>query len=40
MGHSVWTFDDLNPFYDPAIKQRALATLNLSANRSPSSTAT
>jgi UDP-glucuronate 4-epimerase len=27
MGHSVWTFDDLNPFYDPAIKQRALATL-------------
>ena len=27
MGHSVWTFDDLNPFYDPAIKQRALAML-------------
>ena len=27
MGHAVWTFDDLNPFYDPAIKQRALATL-------------
>lgn len=27
MGHSVWTFDDLNPFYNPAIKQRALAML-------------
>ena len=27
MGHAVWTFDDLNPFYDPAIKQRGLATL-------------
>ena len=27
MGHAVWTFDDLNPFYDPAIKQRALAML-------------
>jgi UDP-glucuronate 4-epimerase len=27
LGHAVWTFDDLNPFYDPAIKQRGLATL-------------
>lgn len=23
-GHAVWVFDDLNPFYDPAIKRRAL----------------
>jgi UDP-glucuronate 4-epimerase len=23
-GHAVWAFDDLNPFYDPAIKQRNL----------------
>ena len=23
-GHSVWTFDDLNPFYDPQFKQRNL----------------
>src|SRR5271156_4223392 len=23
-GHSVWAFDDLNPFYDPQIKQRNL----------------
>jgi UDP-glucuronate 4-epimerase len=22
LGHSVWTLDDLNPFYDPAIKQQ------------------
>ena len=21
-GHSVWAYDDLNPFYDPQIKQR------------------
>lgn len=27
MGHAVWAFDDLNPFYDPAIKQRALQSL-------------
>ena len=27
MGHSVWAFDDLNPFYDPAIKQRGLNAL-------------
>src|SRR5882672_9872978 len=27
LGHAVWTFDDLNPFYDPAIKQRGLQTL-------------
>ncbi len=26
-GHAVWTFDDLNPFYDPAIKQRAVQSL-------------
>jgi len=19
-GHAVWAFDDLNPFYDPAVK--------------------
>ena len=29
-GHAVWTFDDLNPFYDPAIKQRALQSLQSS----------
>ncbi|MGH7321996.1 MAG: SDR family NAD(P)-dependent oxidoreductase [Candidatus Rokuibacteriota bacterium] len=23
-GHAVWAFDDLNPFYDPAIKRRNL----------------
>ena len=22
LGHSVWTVDDLNPFYEPAIKQQ------------------
>src|SRR5215472_12265838 len=22
LGHSVWAFDDLNPFYDPQLKQR------------------
>ena len=27
LGHAVWTFDDLNSFYDPAIKQRGLQTL-------------
>jgi UDP-glucuronate 4-epimerase len=27
LGHAVWTFDDLNSFYDPAIKQRALQAL-------------
>jgi UDP-glucuronate 4-epimerase len=27
MGHSVWALDDLNAFYDPALKQRNLATL-------------
>jgi UDP-glucuronate 4-epimerase len=26
-GHAVWAFDDLNDFYDPAIKERNLATL-------------
>ena len=24
-GHSAWVFDDLNPFYDPALKRRNLA---------------
>ena len=24
-GHSVWAFDDLNPFYDPQLKRRNLA---------------
>jgi len=24
LGHAVWAFDDLNPFYDPAIKRRGL----------------
>jgi nucleoside-diphosphate-sugar epimerase len=23
-GHSVWAFDDLNPFYEPNLKQRNL----------------
>src|SRR5258706_476420 len=23
-GHAVWTLDDLNPFYDPVLKQRNL----------------
>jgi UDP-glucuronate 4-epimerase len=27
LGHAVWTFDDLNAFYDPAIKRRALQSL-------------
>lgn len=26
-GHAVWVFDDLNPFYEPAIKRRALEAL-------------
>ena len=26
-GHSVWVFDDLNPFYDPAFKRRNLRDL-------------
>ena len=28
IGHAVWAFDDLNPFYDPAIKERALRSLH------------
>src|SRR5436190_2403738 len=24
LGHAVWAFDDLNPFYDPALKHRNL----------------
>ena len=27
MGHGVWVIDDLNPFYDPALKQRNLEVL-------------
>jgi UDP-glucuronate 4-epimerase len=27
-GHAVWAFDDLNAFYDPAIKQRTVAALH------------
>src|SRR6267142_2056566 len=27
LGHAVWTFDDLNSFYDPAVKQRGLQAL-------------
>ena len=27
LGHTVWTFDDLNPFYDLAIKQRNVQAL-------------
>src|SRR3989475_9433970 len=27
MGHAVWALDDLNSFYDPALKQRNLAAL-------------
>jgi UDP-glucuronate 4-epimerase len=27
LGHAVWAFDDLNSFYDPAIKQRGLNAL-------------
>ncbi len=29
-GHAVWALDDLNDFYDPAIKLRAVAALNSS----------
>lgn len=29
LGHAVWAFDDLNPFYDPTIKQRALESLQI-----------
>src|SRR4030095_16916488 len=27
MGHAVWAVDDLNPFYDPALKQANLKAL-------------
>ena len=27
MGHAVWALDDLNPFYDPGLKQRNLEQL-------------
>ena len=30
-GHAVWVFDDLNDFYDPAIKQANLRDLGISA---------
>ena len=26
-GHEVWAWDDLNPFYDPAIKRRSVQEL-------------
>ena len=32
-GHTVWTFDDLNPFYDLAIKQRNVQTLAAAKDR-------
>ncbi len=28
MGHAVWALDDLNPFYDPALKERNLSALH------------
>src|SRR4030095_13593575 len=33
LGHAVWAFDDLNDFYDPAIKQRAIDELRASGKR-------
>src|SRR5262245_19678681 len=33
LGHSVWVFDDLNPFYDPSIKKEALQILGSAAGR-------
>src|SRR6266436_9555189 len=30
-GHAVWAFDDLNPFYSPAIKQQNLRVLQAMA---------
>jgi len=32
-GHAVWAFDDLNGFYDPAVKQRNLAALQSAGGR-------
>ena len=32
-GHAVWAFDDLNPFYDPRLKQRNLDDLRALAGR-------
>jgi len=29
LGHAVWAFDDLNPFYDPTIKERGLQSLQV-----------
>jgi UDP-glucuronate 4-epimerase len=31
LGHAVWAFDDLNPFYEPAIKQRNLEAIGAHA---------
>lgn len=33
LGHCVWTIDDLNPFYAPAIKRRHLAALQSQGGR-------
>ena len=32
-GHSVWTIDDLNPFYSPALKQRNLDEIGLQVRK-------
>ncbi len=33
MGHAVWTYDDLNAFYEPAIKQQNLAALKAAGGK-------
>src|SRR5437899_5303376 len=33
MGHAVWALDDLNPFYDPARKERNLSALQAVSRR-------
>jgi len=33
MGHAVWALDDLNPFYDPALKERNLSALQAVSRR-------
>lgn len=33
MGHAVWTYDDLNAFYKPAIKQQNLAALKAAGGK-------
>jgi len=32
-GHAVWAFDDLNDFYDPAIKRRNRRDIQVPAER-------